>query len=291
MPKFKDIKIIRKIQVGFFVIAAVSTVIAINSFIQMNNAKRDKESLFTEFLQPQYKIHELYTRFQTIQFTLVKFSISGFEDQFPDLIKKIGSEKAAVDSVFKYLSAKEFDQNVKDNISDVQKTWINYKTVVIDAILSAGLMKDFEMASVVTTTSAEEISAQMERKFTIVEYYLQNRGTTLSGNITYQLSSGKSLIIIGALVGALVFILAIFLIAPTITKPIGEFKLAMEYFSKGNFNIDLIADSKDEFGEMKSMLIQFRDAQKEKIKAAEKISNGIFEKGRTIGRGRYIIRG
>jgi methyl-accepting chemotaxis protein len=68
------------------------------------------------------------------------------------------------------------------------------------------------------------------------------------------------------------------MIAPTITRPIEEFKLAMQSFSKGNFNIDLVVDSKDEFGEMKQMLLQFRDAQIEKIKAAEKISNGIFEK-------------
>ncbi len=278
MLKFKDIKIIRKIQFGFFIIAAVSTIIAINSFIQMNSTKKEKEALFTEFIKPQNKIHELYNRFKNIQFTLVKFSVSGFESQFPDYIKLIGNEKAAADSVFKYLSAQDFDPKVKTDIAEIQKTWTNYKTVVIDAILSAGLMKDFEMASVVATTSAEEISAQMESRFSVVEQYLKNRGTTLSDNISTRLSSGNILIIIGGVVGTLVFVLAVFLIAPTITKPIEEFKLAMESFSKGNFNVNLVVDSKDEFGEMKQMLIQFRDGQIEKIKAAEKISNGIFEK-------------
>ena len=157
MLKFKDIKIIRKIQFGFLILAAVSTFIAINSFFQMNNTKSEKESLFTEFLQPQNKIHELYNRFKTIQFTLVKFSVSGFESQFPEYIKLIGREKAAADSAFTYLASKEFDPKVKADIAEIKKTWLNYKTVVIDAILSAGLMKDFEMASVVATTSAEEV--------------------------------------------------------------------------------------------------------------------------------------
>ncbi|MHB8929154.1 MAG: HAMP domain-containing methyl-accepting chemotaxis protein [Melioribacteraceae bacterium] len=278
MFNLKNVKVIRKIQIGFLIIATVSTIIAINSFYQMNKATKEKEALFTEFLQPQNKIHELDSKFKTIQFTLMKFSVAAFQSEFAADIKFISKEKTSADSIFKYLSTKEFDPKVKKDIEEIQKTWVNYKTVVIDAILSAGLMQDYEMASVVATTSGEEVSAQMKNKFKVVEDYLDERGNTLSDGITDGLYNGKILIVVGMVLGTIVFGLALFFIAPAITNPINDFKLAMASFSKGNFNIDLKVDSKDEFGEMKEMLIQFRDAQKEKIKAAEKISAGIFEK-------------
>ncbi|MEW6702479.1 MAG: methyl-accepting chemotaxis protein [Bacteroidota bacterium] len=278
MLNLKNVMLVRKIQLGFLLIAAVSAIIAINSFIQMNNSEKDKEALFTEFLQPKNRINELYNKFKTIQFTLMKFSMPGFESTLNENIKFIGQEKAAADSVFKYLSALNFDPQTKKDVEEIQKIWTNYKTVVIDAILSAGLMKDFEMASVVTTTSGEEVAAQMEHKFNAVEEYLSKRGDYLSQNITDGLSFSKNLIIAGIVLGTAVFAFSIFTIVPTVTKPVKEFKEVMKFFALGNFNMDLKVDSKDEFGEMKEMLIQFRDAQKEKIKAAEKISNGLFEK-------------
>jgi methyl-accepting chemotaxis protein len=278
MNVFKNMSLVRKIQCGFLIIGAISAIIAINSFYRMKSAQADKEALFGEFLEPSTKINELHSSFKTIQFTLMKFSISSFESSLNDNIKLITSEKAKVDTVFKYLMAKNFNDQVNKNILEINKVWTNYKTVVIDAILSAGLMKDYEMAGVVTTTSGEEISVQMENKFSEVVKVLSERGDLLSANISDGLVSSATVILIGILIGTVVFAIFTFWVAPSITKPVKEFNNAMHLFAQGNFNIDLKINSKDEFGQMKEKLILLRDAQKEKIKAAEKISNGIFEK-------------
>jgi methyl-accepting chemotaxis protein len=280
MKKFNDISIVRKIQLGFLLIAVVSTIIAVESFVQMNKTENQENNLLNDFIQPENYIQDLNKKFQHIQFTLMKFSVPGFEADISKNMKAINSEKAAVDSIFKYLETKDFNAQAKTNIAEIKKIWGNYKTVVVDAILSAGIMKDYEMASVITTTSGEEISTQMGNKFDEVDKYLHVNANSLTETMSSELSFSKILIGIGVLIGIIVAGIGLFFIAPAITKPIKEFKQTMLSFSLGNFNVNLKVDSKDEFGQMKDMLIQFRDAQLEKVKAAEDISSGIFNKVR-----------
>lgn len=280
MKKFKDITIVRKIQFGFLLIAVVSIMIAVESFIQMNKTESQKNNLFNDFVQPENYIQDLNKKFQQIQFTLMKFAVPGFEADINKNMKFINTEKASVDSIFKNLETKDFNAQAKANIAEIKKVWSNYKTVVVDAILSAGLMKDYEMASVITTTSGEEISAQMSKKFDEVEKYLYANENTLSETMSSELAFSKVVLGVGVLIGIILAGIGLFFIAPAITKPIMEFKQTMLSFSLGNFNVDLKVDSKDEFGQMKEMLIQFRDAQVEKVQAAENISSGVFKKVR-----------
>lgn len=278
MIRFKDVKLMRKIQIGFLLIATVSTVIAVDSFLQMNRTENKKAALVSEYFQPQQEIHKLVNDFKSIQFTCLKFAVAGFESSIQQNMKTVQTEKAKIDSSFAFLSKKEFDPKVKAEITASQKIWANYKSNVVDAILSAGLMKDYEMASVITTTSGEEISTQIQKSFARVEEYLSNYGNNIEDDITSGLASSKMLIIIAMIVGTMVFSFSAFKIAPVITKPIKEFKEVMQFFAHGNYKVELKVDGKDEFGEMKEMLVKVRDAQIEKIVAAEKIANGVFEK-------------
>ena len=275
---FKNVKLVRKIQISFLLIAVVSTVIAVSSYFQMNSTESQKSALFKDFLTPEHKIYLMYNQFKDIKFVLSKVASPSFASDIDKNIKFINSSKASVDSSFKYFSSMQFDPKINNEIKDINKTWVNYKNVVIDAILSAGLMKDFEMASVITTTSGEQIANEMEAKFSDVQKYLSDKREHIDKNISDGLSFSKVIIIIGMLIGTLAFLLSTFYIAPLITKPIHLFNSAFKSFAMGNYNIELNIDSKDEFGEMKEQLLSFRDSQKEKIKAAVNISEGLFEK-------------
>jgi methyl-accepting chemotaxis protein len=275
---FKNVKLVRKIQASILLIALVSTVIAVSSFVEMGSTEDKKSVLFKDLLQPENKIYQMYNEFKEIKFVLSKIASPSFADAIDKNIQFITSEKTNVDSAFKFFSTREFDPKIKDEITAINKTWVNYKNVVIDAILSAGLMKDYEMASVITTTSGEEVAAEMERKFGEVQKYLSEKRDDLDVNMSDGLSFSKMIIIIGMLLGTIAFLISTFYIAPLITKPIHQFNAAFKSFAKGNYNVDLNVDSKDEFGEMKEQLIYFRDSQKEKIKAAVNISEGLFEK-------------
>lgn len=278
MFRYKDIKLVRKIQLAILGIAGVSTIIAIVALAQIIRVKGQKTDLNESYFNPKNQIQQLYLNFRTIQYACMKFSISGFESSSHENIKFIEEQKKMIDTTFKQLGSIEFDAKIKNSIEETKKVWKEYKNVVVDAVVSAGLMADHEMAAVITTTSGEEIAAKIHSKFQDVEKYLDGFGSELNAKIDNQLSTSNVIIILGMIAGSIVVCITIFLMAPTITRPIKKFMDSINSFAHGNYQVVLKTESKDEFGEMTEKLIQLRDAQKEKIKAAQNIASGIFEK-------------
>jgi methyl-accepting chemotaxis protein len=278
MTNFKNIKFVQKIQLGFLLIAIVSTIIALNSFIRMNQTEGKKDELFSEFIEPQTKINDLYNKFKNIQFIALKFSIPAFQSSSAQNIQFIQKEKASIDSIFSYLSSKNFGESEKKAVADTKVIWVNYKNVVLDAIISAGLMNDFEMAAVVTTSSGEEISGQIEQKFAVLGKYFREKGKSVDIDISSTVTNSKWFIVLGMIIGTLIFLYISLKLAPSLTSPLKKIKEVMGTFAEGSYDVELNVQSKDEFGELNEMLSKLRDAQKEKIKAAEKIASGVFEK-------------
>lgn len=278
MFRFKDIKLVRKIQLAVLGIAGVSTIIAIVALAQIIRVKGQKTDLNESYFNPKNQIQQLYLNFRTIQYACMKFSISGFGSSSNENIKFIEERKKMIDTTFKQLGSLEFDAKIKNSIEETKKVWKEYKNVVVDAVVSAGLMADHEMAAVITTTSGEEIAAKIHSKFQDVEKYVDGFGSELNAKIDDQLSTSNVIIILGMIAGSIVAGITIFLIAPSITRPIKKFMDSINSFAHGNYQVVLKTESKDEFGEMTEKLIQLRDAQKEKIKAAQNMASGIFEK-------------
>ncbi|MCL6100834.1 MAG: MCP four helix bundle domain-containing protein, partial [Bacteroidetes bacterium] len=159
--KFKDIKLVRKIQISILVIASVSTVIAAIALVQMFQVEKQKTELNDVYFKPKQEIYKLYYNFRSIQYACMKFAISGFESSSQENIKFIQSKKNDIDSTFKYLATLKFNGDIDRSIESTQKVWVEYKNVVVDAIISAGLMNDKDMATVISTTSGEEIATKV----------------------------------------------------------------------------------------------------------------------------------
>lgn len=275
---FKNLKLVQKIQAAVFAIAAISTIIAATSLIVTYRVASQKEQLNNSYFNPKNEIQKLTSDFRSIQFTCMKFAISGFESESQNNIKKIEELKKSVDNSISDLKKIQFNESISNSILETEKIWKEYKSVVVDAIVSAGMMNDHEMATVITTTSGEEVSAKMQKNFSFIENRLDEFGTQLNAQIDGELASARWIIIIGMIIGTVVLLISLFKVAPSITKPVEEFKKIIQRFSLGDYDVELVNNSKDEFGEMKEMLITLRDAQKEKIHAAENIANGLFEK-------------
>ncbi len=276
--RFKDIKLVRKIQISILVIASVSTVIATIALIQMFRVEDQKRELNEVYFQPKQEIYKLYYNFRSIQYACMKFAISGFESSSQENIKYVQAKKSEIDSTFKHFLKLTLNDELSRSIEATQKVWVEYKNVVVDAIISAGLMNDKEMATVISTTSGEEIANKVHAQFRNAEKFLDNFGANINTKIGEDLSRSRIIILFGMIAGAVVSSFVVFKIAPGITKPVNKFKHVINSFASGNYEVDLTAESKDEFGEMTEMLVQLKNAQKEKILAASKIANGVFEK-------------
>jgi len=275
---FKNLKLVQKIQLAVFGIAAASTIIACTALFEMFRVEEQKQELNEAYFNPKNEIKELILNFKSIQYVGMKFSIDGFEASSQANIKYIEEKKKAVDEIFARLEKMEIDETLKNEIVATNKVWREYKNGVIDAVISAGLMNDKEMASVISTTSGEEIAAKLSGQFSQVEKHLDLFGENLNAKIASELSGARWIIILGMGIGAIIAFVSLFKVAPTITKPILEFKKLIKNFSLGDYNAEIEIKSKDEFGEMQEMLIELRDAQREKIHAAQNISRGVFVK-------------
>jgi methyl-accepting chemotaxis protein len=278
MLKFKDIKFVRKLQAIFFVTAFISVLIGVNSYVQTNRTDNKKNELFKNYVNPNNEIHDLFKRINSLQFTLLKFSIPAFGSDVNKNIQFVTAEKDSIEQIFKMLSKQNFTSELKTNLDEMKKVWTTYKNVVCDAIISAAITKDYEMAAVITTTSGEEVAAQIEAKSASFDSYLSNTAKILDNEITASASTSRTFLFIGLAAAGFVIIFTFVIIVPSLTKPIDKINHLMTEHSGGQYTTEIISDSKDEFGQLMEMLNTIKSAQLEKIAAAKNIAAGIFEK-------------
>ena len=274
----KNLKFVRKLQVSFLAMAAISGAIALNNFIQMNSFENSKDQIFKNYIAPREKIDELYGNFQKIQFALLKLSMADFESEFDSNMSEFEDNKARFDENLAALENINMDESIKNELKEIEGIWVNYREIVADAIISAAVTKSYEMGAIIATTSGVEVGNELVDKFDSIIGELAMMGLTLDLSVSEDVSTAKFWIIIGMAVGTAVCFFALFVVAPAVSKPINKFKEVLQHFALGNYDTHVEVTSKDEFGELANMLRKLRDAQKEKIHAAQQIAAGSLEK-------------
>ena len=107
-----------------------------------------------------------------------------------------------------------------------------------------------------------------------VEKLINARKEELQSEVNAIIIKHYILIISGTLIGLIAFLFTFFKLIPTLTQPVKKIKELLSQYSLGNFEHQMHSNSNDEFGQMAVMLNRLRDAQLEKIEAAEKIASG-----------------
>lgn len=274
----KNLKFVRKIQLGFFLIAAISAVIVINDVRTIVGLRGNFKQVFTGYVTPQSQIAKIYTDFNKIQFIMLKFSMKDFANQFQKNMTNYNKYKSEIDKSFSTIDKNDFNLKLKKQLKDVKNIWGNYKNVVADAIVSASASKNYDYATVIATTSGEEVGEKLVTKFDSIVKKLDSNAKILRTYVEDSASASLWRIVIGMLIGTIVFIFGAFWLAPKIAEPIKKLVASLSEFSLGNYDVHINHDSKDEFGLVADAMRRLRDAQKEKIKAAENIANGNLEK-------------
>jgi len=271
---FNNLKFVRKIQFGFFLIAAIATLIVVNDYFQINSFKVVKNHIFNDYVKPRGEIDRIYAVYQKIQFTLLKMSHKSFSDKFSEFYNEYVTERKDIDKSLKALKPSFVKLGLDAQYKEIQKTWDNYKNLVADAIVSAASSKNYDYAAVITTSVGDEVGKKLINNFDKVTAKLNEKAAIINSDVDKQVNNSSSLIIYGMLLGTLVFLFGAFVIAPRVSKPIAEMMHVIQEFSKGNYNVHMSINSKDEFGELADALRQLREAQQEKIKVAKEISQG-----------------
>ncbi len=276
--RFDDLKFVRKIQLGFLLIAGISTLIAINDFLQISSFETVKNSLFADYISPKEKINQLYTEFQKIQFVMLKFSIPEFAENFEADNKEFQERKAKFDEMLEALKSINLDEGTKTSLVTIEEIWLNYKNIVADAIVSASVTGNYEFAAIISTTSGQEVGTQLVNEFDKIISTLDKKAETTNETVSDNIIMARIYIIVGMVIGTLVFLLCTAWLAPLITRPINHLRNVVGSFSLGDYTTDVVIKSKDEIGELAGMMRKLKYAQIKKIQAAEMIASGNLEK-------------
>ncbi len=278
MELLKNLKFIRKIQLGFLLLGTISTLIAVSDIIQINKMTNSKAALYTEFIEPKEGIDEIYLEFQKIQFIMLKFSIPEFQSDFNNNIAAYNLHKSKVDGVLDSLNKFAFEEEVSENISKITSIWNDYKNIVADAIISASASQTYDMAAIIATSSGEEVGTNLIKRIDEVVLQLKTKSDRLNSDFQQAEEDSMFFLIIGMIVGGITLILSVLYLAPMLSKPVKEILNLFYEFSLGNFDIEIKSATKDEFGEIMNMANQFKHNQIEKIAVAQKIAEGSLEK-------------
>ncbi|MGE5846663.1 MAG: MCP four helix bundle domain-containing protein, partial [Ignavibacteria bacterium] len=161
MKWFKDLRFVRKIQGGFFALSVILALVMLTSFILLNRMSSLQDEIFKEYVIPQNQIEELYSQFQKTQFLMMQFSMQEFANKFNDNVKEYEKYKTSIDSYIDSLLNSNLSGGLLDELSNVKQSWTEYKTIVVDAILSASVTRNYEMAADIAVTSGEEIGMKL----------------------------------------------------------------------------------------------------------------------------------
>ena len=273
---FRNLKIIRKIQFGFFLIAAISTLLAVNDYYEFHLAKNVNERIFKEFINPSQKITSITEKLNEIQTWMLKLSNPNFESVFDNGIQRVQLLKKELDEEFKHFQDLYNGTDFEQYIVKIKKEWDDYNSNVTDGIISASSMKLFDMAADIATSEGEKGTLAINNNLKAFTDKLRENAIDLKQESNSQMSTASTLLLIGMGVGTTIFLFAFFVLGPSITKPIVKLKSVVSELSLGKYDTEMEIHQKDETGELAEMLEKLRVAQKEKINAAIEIANGNF---------------
>ncbi|MBU0472756.1 MAG: HAMP domain-containing protein [Bacteroidetes bacterium] len=274
MIKLKDLKFVRKIQGSLTFLGLFSTIVVVAGILGVLNLSEKKDAIFSQYVEPQKMTAEIYSQFQSIQFLMLQLSMEGFTDKFNENMALYSDKKTRIDTTIENLIKSNYSEEITNDIKVVKSVWGNYKTVVGDAIIGSSVMKDFEMAAIIATTSGEEVGKEIQSKFDILNNRLVLKSNQLNSEIGETVNNAILWIFASGLMGTLVYLFSAFKLAPTISRPLNNLRDIVKQFAIGDYSIELKSNSHDEIGELTQSLLDLQGAQKEKIYAAEQIAVG-----------------
>ncbi len=272
--RFKDLNFSHKIQLAVFMIAAIATICIIFGLVNLIRVSNLNKDLNTEYFIPSDRLKHLYELFLTQQQALMKFSIPEFKDQFNENANVVTQNRKSFDEEFKKFYNLFEENELNNELKNIQNTVKEYNSLVVDGTLSAAALEDFEMASVIASTSGEEVGGMLKKEIESIRNYLEGKKESIYAESESILENTILLVIVFMVLGTTSFLFTFIKIIPTLVKPVEKVLNQIEKFSLGDFEENLELKSNDEIGRIAKALSRLRDSINEKITVADKISQG-----------------
>ncbi len=276
--KFNNLKITSKIRLGFILIAIISTLLAINDYIQFKKFERNIDDIFSDYIDPASNINALINDLNTIEKATLKLSNPQFSNKYRQEINIINDLRNSINKEFEIIKLKFKNTKYQNVVTQLEEKWKSYSNNVIDAIISSVNMQMYDMAGEIATTIAEAKSEELFNEINEFETQLKLSAAQLKENSHKLVTRSIILLASGMLTGAIVFLFSFFVLGPSITKPLLRLKEIIAEYAFGKFDKSINVNQKDEIGELADAMRRLREAQEEKITAAKNIAAGKLTK-------------
>lgn len=275
MKWFYNLKIGRKIILGYLIIAAIAGGIGAMGLVGIQKISQQDVYLYEKMAKPLGELVNIVDSFQGIIGSIDDLTLATTPEAIDTIEIEIFKKNSRFDSNLKTFQTTLMDQEAIQIADETYLLKDQFDTMVTEIIELVRQGKAAEAAVLARGSEFKDIYTQIEDNYRqMMELKLVIVKETAKSNQAIAASSTMMTIIL-LVVGVILSLLLGLLIASSITKPISKIKLMIKEMSLGHLGMRLNMNYQDEVGEMAAAMDHFaEDLQHVVIETMHQISAG-----------------
>lgn len=275
MKWFYNLKIGRKVILGYLIIAAMAGGIGAMGLMGIQKISQQDVYLYEKMAKPLGELVNIVDSFQGIIGSIDELTRATTSEDIDTIEKEIFKKNSRFDSNLKTFQTTLMDSEAIKIADETYLLKDQFDVMVTEMINLTRQGKADEAAALARSSEFKTNYTQIEDNYRkMMELKLEIVKETAKSNQAIA-SSSTMMTIILLVVGLILSLLLGFLIASTITKPIAKIKKMITEMSLGHLGMRLNMDYQDEVGEMAAAMDHFADdLQNVVIETMHQISAG-----------------
>ncbi|MDG5852669.1 methyl-accepting chemotaxis protein [Clostridium beijerinckii] len=278
MRWLNNIKVGTKLIIGFIVVALLAGIVGVIGITKIKKVDQNYTSLYLDYGVSIADIANVSISFQRLKINLNNITMYRDGRDMSDYVNRIKNYDAKIQE-----SLKKFEESIQGeeaktefyNLNEMLGKYDGIKDKIIDLSLSG---KKDEALDLMGQDSTQKLSDQINNSVDNLFQLKETGGFSKSGEYSKEVNSAIVNMIVVIVVAIIISILLGIMISKTISNSIGKLMTVTNEISKGNLDVEIINDSKDEIGilseSMKRMKYKLNEVIGQIGFAAEQVTVG-----------------
>ncbi|MBF0565015.1 MAG: MCP four helix bundle domain-containing protein, partial [Nitrospirae bacterium] len=273
MKWFYDMKISAKLLTGFIVVAMIAGAIGYIGIINVHKLAAESQNMHDDMLMSVVSMAQISHDIEQVRITIGDIVQSEKADDKQKFVEKIKEYRQDMDKASKEYESSYIDETDKANFKEFTDARIAYRSLLDKVIELALAGKNAEAINFNKTEAAKAGNAADLAAEKVIEYNVKSAKAVSDKN------NGDAKTITGTIIALTTagVIFAIFLgifIARIISRPIKNMADAADTLARGDVEIDISSDTKDEVGLLAASFRNVIENIKTSAQAAQQIAAG-----------------
>ena len=274
MAIFRNLKISKKLIVGFLIVAILASIIGVIGIISITKIRDSDATLYSQDTLGLQYAGSAAVEFQQIRYNALKIvwlapeSMSAIQDTSSEIKEEI----TKLDNLFIQSSSTIKNEELNTHLSELNKLWQSYKPTLDDLLNAKQAKNQIGVEKLVAPLSS--IGTSLRDGFLELFNMVANEAANRSMNNNAE-SKSAVLIMIAVLTVALGISIALGIyISRIIGIPINKMANIAEKMAVGDVNADVEIESKDEIGTLAEAFQKLIVSTKQQVHDAQLLAGG-----------------